>query len=581
METKWAAPTTRPVIRGTRYMVSAGHYSAALAAARILDAGGNAVDAGVTAGICLNVVQPDLTNLGGVAPILIHSADTSRVTTLSGLGAWPANASIEYFLRNHGGRIPPGIMRTVVPAAIGAWLTALERYGTKTFAEVAAPAIELARTGFPVTTVMRDSLSEPVALDAIRQWPSTARVYLDANGDPHAVGTVQKQEDTARFLERLAAAGAGAPTRKDGIRAAYDLFYRGEIAHQIAEFARSLGGWMTVEDLASFEVEEQDAVAVDYRGYEIYGCGPWCQGPVVLQAMNILEGYDFSRIQHGSAEYYHLIVEALKAAFADRDRYYGDPRFVDVPLDGLLSRQYAATWRERITEGAAAAGMPVPGDPWQFDPATDPGSTWTFPQPEPGRDESDTSYVCVIDQDGNAFSATPSDGVVGAPVVEGLGIIMSGRGAQSWLDLKHPAALAPGKRPRLTPNPGLVRRGEDFLMPYGTPGLDVQPQAMVQFLVGLLDYGFDVQDAIERPRVATYSYPGSSDPHPYRPDLLKVEGRIPAEVIARLTEFGHTVEMWPEWSGVAGSVSAAVRNGATGALAGAADPRRVAYAIGW
>lgn len=581
METKWAAPTTRPTIRGTRYMVSAGHYSATLAATRILDAGGNAIDAGVAAGMCLNVVQPDLTNLGGVAPILISSATTGRVRTLSGLGHWPAQADIAYFERNHEGHIPPGIMRTVVPAAIGAWLTALEKYGTMTFAEVATAAIDLARNGFPVTTVMNDSLTEPTALNPIRTWPSTARIYLDSAGDPLPVGALQKQPDVARLLERLAAAESGAATREAGIRAAYDLFYSGEVAHEIAEFAQSLGGWMTVDDLASFEVEEEDAVVVDYRGYQIFGCGPWCQGPVTLQAMNVLEGYDFTQIEHGSTQYYHLVLEALKAAFADRDRYYGDPRFVDVPLTGLLSKEYAAAWRARITPDRSAPGMPAPGDAWAFDPNPDPGSSWRFPTPEPGWDEPDTSYVCVVDSQGNAFSATPSDGIVGAPIVEGLGIILSGRGSQSWLDADHPAALAPGKRPRLTPNPGLVAKGDEFLMPYGTPGLDVQPQAMVQFLTRLIDYGFDLQDAIEQPRVATYSYPGSSDPHPYRPGLVKAEGRIPPEVVADLVALGHKVEQWPAWSGLAGSLSAATRDGATGHLAGAADPRRVAYALGW
>jgi gamma-glutamyltranspeptidase/glutathione hydrolase len=581
VEKKWAAPTTRPTIRGTTYMVSAGHYAATLVASRILDAGGNAIDAGVAAGMCLNIVQPDMTNLGGVAPILISHAKTGRVSTLSGLGAWPKRASIEYFIENHGGRIPPGIMRTVVPAAIGAWLTALEKYGTKTFAEVAAPVIELARNGFQVTTVMNDSLNDPTALKAIREWPSTAKIYLDPDGRPLDVGTLQKQEDTARFLERLAAAEKGADSREAGIRAAYDLFYKGEIAQQIAGFAQSLGGWMTVKDLASFEVEEEEALKVEYRGYEIYGCGPWCQGPLILQTMNILEGYDFSTIEHGSAEFYHLVLEALKAAFADRDRYYGDPRFVDVPIAGLLSKEYAATWRDRISLNKASAGMPAPGNAWDFDPNPDPGTSWTFPTPEPGWDEPDTSYVCVVDSEGNAFSATPSDGVMGAPIVDGLGIIMSGRGSQSWLDAHHPAALAPGKRPRLTPNPGLVKKGNEFLMPYGTPGLDVQPQAMAQFLVGLLDYGLDVQDAIERPRVATYSYPGSSDPHPYRPGLVKAESRISPEVIDRLTALGHKVELWPEWSGIAGSLSAAVRDRTTGTLAGGADPRRVAYALGW
>ncbi|OLF12108.1 hypothetical protein BLA60_08805 [Actinophytocola xinjiangensis] len=580
MSDKWVPRTSRPVIMGSRYMVSTGHYLASLAATRILDAGGNAVDAGVAAGLCLNVVQPDLTNIGGVAPICLYQADTGRVATISGLGHWPAGTDLDYFTRT--GHIPVGLPRSVVPAAMGAWLTALERFGTMSLRAVAAPAVELAAEGFPVHAVMHDTMSEPKAVANLRRWPGNASVFLDAHGDPLPVGARCVQTDLAATLTRLGDADATGTTREAGIAAARDRFYRGDIAAELVRFSREGGGWLSEQDLAGFEPEVEDALSVDYRGARVYGCGPWCQGPVVLQTLGILAGYDLAALPLGGTDYYHVILEALKAAFADRDRYYGDPRFVPVPVEGLLSPEYAATRRAGIDLGAASPGMPAPGDAWAFNGTPEPEpSQWRFPTPAGGPSQPDTSYLCVVDSAGNAFSATPSDGVTGTPIVPGLGFIISSRGVQSWIDQRHPASIRPGKRPRLTPNPGLVVKPGEFVMPYGTPGADVQPQAMVQFLVAHLDHGLDPQAAVEVPRAATYSYPGTHDPHPYHAGLVRLEGRAGREVAAGLVAKGHRVESWPELTGVAGSVGA-IRAEVDGrGYFGAADPRRVAYALGW
>ncbi len=572
--------STRPVVMGTHHMVSAGHYLAAAAGYRILEAGGNAVDAGVAAGLCINVTQADLTNIGGVAPIIMYLADSGTVETISGLGWWPKAADLEFFQREQGGRIRRGIHRCVVPSAIDAWLTALERHGTMTFADLAAPAIALADDGFPMHDVMLDILSTPSALEGMRQWPSTRSVFLP-DGHPVPLGLRVVQKDLADTLRLLVEAESGAASREVGIRAARDRFYTGDIAERMVRFSCEQGGWLTMQDLAEFHVAVEDPVKTTYRGYEVYACGPWCQGPVVLQTLNILESYDLAGRDRFSAEVYHLILEALKASFADRDRYYGDPRFVDVPIDGLLSKAYATQWQGRIDPGIARPGMPEPGDAWPFSGrrARQP-SRWKPPIPSNGPVEPDTSYVSVVDRWGNAFSATPSDGVTSSPLVAGLGFIISSRGMQSWLDPDHPSCLKPGKRPRLTPSPGMVLKDGRLVMPYGTPGNDMQPQAMVQFLVNVIDYQMNLQQAMDAPRCATFSFPRSSDPHPYTPGLCHLEARVDPSVPKALLRMGHKLRIWPAWTKAAGSLGAIQVDHEHGVLHGAADARRMAYAIG-
>ena len=339
-----------------------------------------------------------------------------------------------------------------------------------------------------------------------------------------------------------------------------------------------------MRDLADFSLGVDAPPMIDYRNsvgdnIDVYACGPWCQGPMNLHALRILEGCDLQGMGHNSAEYIHTVLEALKLAFADRHAYYGDPDFVDVPMAGLLSREYADERRREIDPRRANPEMPAAGDPWAYQQG---GTRYGAKQPEPvaGPLSADTSYICAVDRWGNAFSATPSDGFGGAPIVPGLGFMVSARGAQSWLDEDHPCSLAPGKRPRLTPNPAMAFKDGKPWLPFGTPGGDVQPQSMVQLFLNVAEFGMDVQQAIEAPRASTWSFPNSFWPHAYRPGLVGVESRIDASVVDDLRKRGHDVDVWNEWTPRMGSLCAIEVDRERGALAGGADLRRDGYAMG-
>ena len=340
----------------------------------------------------------------------------------------------------------------MLPAAVDSWLTALREFGTLTLAEVAAPAISLADEGFIVYSFLHGNLD--AVADRMAQWPSTANVYMP-NGHVPSVGDLFVQRDLANMLRMLVDAEEGArhQGRDAAITAARDRFYKGDIAERTAAFIQEEGGFITLDDLRNFNVDIETPVSASYRGHDVYACRPWCQGPVVPQTMAILDGYNLSEMGQGSTDVYHVILEALKASFADREHYYGDPKFVDVPVNGLLDAGYAATWRDRISLQRASPGMPEPGNPWNFEGRGEASRRreWTQPATISSPLPSDTSYLCVIDREGNAFSATPSDVIGATPIVPGLGYLVSGRGPQSWLDPDHPSSVAPGKRPRLTP----------------------------------------------------------------------------------------------------------------------------------
>jgi gamma-glutamyltranspeptidase/glutathione hydrolase len=580
-ELRYASWIHRPPAMATRAMVASGHPLASLAAMRILDRGGNAIDAGVAAGLCLTVLQSDFVNFAGVAPIMIYPAEARKVITISGLGPWPRKASIDFFRRHAGGDIPPGVLRTVVPGSPDAWITALERYGTLRFAEVAEAAIDLAENGFPMHRFMSAIIKEHA--EDYRRFPTSAAIYLP-DGRPPEPGERFFQKDLARTIrimvdqeDRCRFAG-----RSSALRAARDAFYKGEIARTIARFYQEQGGLLTYEDLAEFQVRIEPPVVTAYQGYAVYACGPWCQGPVVPQALNLLEPFDPASLEPNGPEHLHLVVEALKLAFADRHAFYGDPAFVEVPLEGLLSKAYARDRGRLIDPRRAAPEMPPAGDPWAFQGRRGraPATTLTA-APRPASAFPDTTYLCVVDRHGNAFSATPSDASFHGPVVPGTGVAISSRGIQAWLDPDHPSSVQPGKRPRLTPNPGLVLRDGELAMAYGTPGGDVQCQAMLQVFLNILDFDMNPQEAVEAPRVATYSFPASHHPHPYTPRKLYAESRLDPATWRELEARGHEMVDWSAWNWKAGAVCAIVVDEANGILVGGADPRREAYAIGW
>ncbi len=542
------------------------------------------MDAGVATGLAINVVQSDMTNLGGVAPIILYLARTGEVLTISGLGWWPKAASVDWFAARGIREFPLGVLRSVVPSALDAWLTALARYGTMTLADVAGPAVDLAERGFPVDIFLHHKIRRNRA--TLEQLP-TLREFDLPNGQAPEVGELLVQRDLAQTLRKLVEVEAGAAYRgrEAAIMAARDRFYRGDIAEAIVRFCQEQGGLLTLEDLAEFSVAIEPPVRTTYRGYEVYACGPWCQGPMVPETLNILEAYDLGGLDHNAAEHLNLVAEALKLAFSDRHNFYGDPRYVRVPISGLLDKRYAAERRQMIDPARAWPEMP-PGDPWAFEAGRPAGvSTVPVPDPRAGAYQPDTSYLCVVDEEGNGFSITPSDGFTGTPLVPGLGIIISSRGLQSWLEPDHPAAVAPGRRPRLTPNPGIVLKDGTLFMTYGSPGGDVQPQAMVQFLVNMLDFGLNPQEAAEAPRIASFSHPDSFDPHTYQPGLLRAEMGIEQAVVADLERRGHRVERWPPLipnpGQIPGAVCAVMVDRTRGVLMGAADPRGMSHAIGW
>ena len=559
----------RPSLRGHRHMTSAGHYLAAQAGFQVMEAGGNAIDGGVAAGMVLGVVQSELVGVAGVAPIIIYLAEEDRVVTISGLGTWPKGTDPAFFSREYPDSVPEGILRCIVPAAPAAWVMALERYGTMTFGEVADASIRLARDGFVMYALMAELLAGKA--EKYSRWPTNAEIYLPGGRSPK-VGEIFRQQDIGRSLQYMSdCETAAGGDRIAGLRAARDAFYKGDIAEKISTYHKDNGGLLRMEDLAAFEVEVEDALSVEVGGTRIYSCGPWCQGPMLLQIMQLLEGRNLRGMGHNSAAYIHHVTEAVKLAVADRDRWYGDPRFIDVPMAWLLSNDYAAQRRAMINPDKAWPEMPPSGDLKAARPKASPTPL----------DALDTSYACTIDAKGNIFSATPSDTSSDAPVIPGLGFVPSSRGSQSRPDPDHPASILPGKRPRLTPNPAIAIRPGEWALPLGTPGADVQCQAMAQTLLNIDVFAMNPQQAVEAPRFASYSFPQSFAPHAYHPGLLKLEGRIDPDVGAALAVLGHKIEWWGDWEWMAGAMCTIRRDLKTGVLEAGADPRRSGYALGW
>ncbi|MSO53901.1 MAG: gamma-glutamyltransferase family protein [Rhodospirillales bacterium] len=566
----------RPVVMGTRHAASAGHYLATEAAFQILEAGGNAVDAGVAGGLALGVLESEYVGIAGVAPILIYLAKTGEVITLDGVGGWPKAATSDYFQKNHKGEIPRGVLRSVVPGAPSSWMEALSRYGTMSFGEVSAAAIRFASEGFVMYPMMADLLAGEAK--ALAAWPSSAAVFLPGGRTPRA-GEVFQQKDLGRTLqymvdqERKALKAGG---RKAGIKAARDAFYKGDIARTIDKFYRANGGLLTYDDLASYKTNYETPMKTRFAGVDVWGCGPWCQGPMFLQQLNILDGVDLKALGHNSAPYIHTLTEAIKLTAADREAYFGDPNFVKVPMAKLASKEYGKQRRDMIRPDRAFPDMPPAG---VFGSKGKGGGGSGRIATRSPADPYDTSYVAVVDRHGNAFSGTPSDGNMMAPIVPGTGLVVSTRGYQSWADPRHPSSVAPGKRPRLTPNPALAMVKGKFVMPFGTPGHDVQTQAMLQTLCNMFVFGMHPQQAVEEPRFATYSFPSSATPHESEPGSLKMEGRISRDVGERLAKMGHKITWWPDRDQLAGSVCLVYSDLKSGVISAAADFRRSAYAV--
>ena len=584
--------TTRPVIMGQRGVVTSGHYLATAAGFRIMEQGGNAVDAAAAMCFCLNLLDPRNNGTGGEVPALIYSAKEGEAFAVSGMGWSPQTFTIEW-CREHGIDLIPGdgYLPACVPAVVDTWATAVARFGTMSFSQVLQPAIELAENGFPVYQGLRDVISASVEKFTER-YPTTGEVYCPGGRVPE-VGDVFRNPDWANVLKLMCQSEVAArhKGRVAGIEAARDAFYKGEIAERIIDFITSNPiedasgsahtGLLSYDDVAEWHASVEEPVTFNYRGLDVYKCPSWTQGPVFLQQLAILEGFDLASMGHNSADYLHTWIECAKLAFADREAYYGDPLLDDVPFDVLLSKEYAAERRELI--GRRASRELRPGDVGQGVP-----DYVTFDIAENNRSAmnlaghtGDTTHLDAVDREGNMVAATPSGGWIGSsPVVKGLGFPMGTRGQMFYLNPQRPNALAPRKRPRATLTPSLVTQEGDPYMVFGTPGGDCQDQWTLQFFLNYVDFGMSIQEALDAPSVHSAHFPSSFYPREAYPGRMVAEARVPRAVIEELERRGHEVVVAGGW--VHGKVMGIRYDKARGVIMGGASPKgTIAYALGW
>lgn len=576
----------RPIVWGTHGMVGGGTQLTAQAGMRILWQGGNAVDAAVAAAFAAGVLEPTAHySLGGEVAFLLYDHSTQQVRSVVGQGWAPRAATVDHYLDTWG-EIPSGVLSTTVPGVISALLTMLSHYGTMTFGQVVESALSLARDGFPTYQLLNRAIGTPERLANLRKYPDSARIYLP-NGRPPVLGSLFIQTDLARTLALMAAAEQQAVrqggAREAAIAAARDVFYKGDVAHRMVQALRDLGGLYTAEDFAEYTSPLEEPLSTIYRGYQIFTPGTWSQGITLLQALNILEGYDLAALGHNSPQAMHVQVEALKLAFADREQYVGDPAHVEVPVAGLLSKEYAALRRGLIDLTRAQAVYP-PGDPSTMRAAM---PDYHPRQPAPllesvGGDADGTTYLATVDAQGNMVSATPSSfaGLAQGMILGDTGILINCRGCYFWLDPDNPNAIAPHKRPRTTPCTFIVlKQGQPF-MTLGTPGGDSQPQSCLQVFTNMIDFGLNVQEAVEAPRFCGYSFPRSPWPHRTYPNRLEIEGRFSQEAIEALRAMGHQVDVVGPW-GIRNGFAPIVVNAETGVYHGGADPRKESVMLGW
>ena len=587
----------RPPVMGRNAGVSAGHPLTTAAAMEILQKGGNAFDAGVAALLVGGVVEQDLYALGGEALVLVYDVDDGEVVSVTGQGWAPASASIDEYLREGRNLQGQGLDPAVVPGALHAALTVLERWGTMSFAEVAARAIEYAELGFP----LRDRTARAIEqeIDFINQWATNRRFWLKPDGSFYRPGETIRMPQLAATLKRMvvAEAAASAAGREAAVAAARERFYEGDIAAEMVAFLNENGARFELADFAEFYSRIEPAVSTTYRGYTVYKQPFNSQGPTLLQALNILENFDLRALGHNSADYTHVLIEALKLAYADRDTYYADQDFVDVPATGLLSKDYAAG-RAALIDMARASADYVAGDPLPFDPDVSAWPYWRAgagtavsaaglgaAEPDHAGSVKDTSHVAIIDAEGNVFDSTPSGGWIGGAVILGnTGISMSVRGEQFWLDKSRAAQLRPRSRPRYTLTPSIIALDGKPILALGTPGGDNQEQTILQTLLNIVEFRDrwypNLHSAIEWPRMQTLHFYASFWPHEAGFNRVNIEADYGAAVIEELAHRGHDVRVRPPLS-VSGCATAVLLDPATGNRIAAADPRRDCYAMAY
>ena len=595
--------TTRPVIMGTRGVVASGHYLATAAGFRIMEQGGNAIDAAAAMCFCLNLLEPHSNGIGGEVPTLIYSAREGRTVAISGMGWSPKDLTIDWCRDNAIDLIPgDGYLPACVPAPVDTWAVAVARYGNLSFSEILEPAIRLAEDGFPVYEGLRDSLA--ASFDRFNErYPTTAEVYYPGGRVPE-IGEVWRNPGFAETLKTMSAAEreARGRGRSAGIEAARDAFYKGPIAERIVEFIAANPvedasgsahvGLLSYDDLAGWRASVEEPVTYAYKGLDVHKCPPWTQGPVFLQQLAILDGLDLRAMGHNSADYLHVCVEAAKLAFADREAYYGDPLFDHVPFDVLLSRGYNEGRRGLIGDrasfemrpGDAGDGVPAYA---AVDVAEDNRRALGVPAKEVQdlglghAHMGDTTHLDAVDIEGNMVAATPSGGWIGtSPVIRGLGFPVGTRAQMFYLNPERPNALAGRKRPRATLTPSLVTRNGEPCMVFGTPGGDTQDQITLQLFLNYVEFGMNLQEAVDAPAVFSRHFPSSFYPREAYPGRLTAEARIPGEVVSEMERRGHVVDRAEAWT--PGKPMAISIDRERGVISGAVAPKgNIGYALGW
>ena len=572
--------TVKPVVMGTRYAVTSMMPQATVAAQRILETGGNAFDAIVGGQAVLGQVAPSSNGLGSDAMLLVYDAARKKVWSINAEGAAPKLATIEWFQKNRNGKIPLNdtLLSATIPGAVDAWYVLLSRWGTKSFAEVLEPALEIAEGGIALTAAQASEISS----SGLSKYPSSQKVY-QPDGKRWREGDIFKNLQLARTLRRLIeaerqAAGQG---REAGLKAARDRFYKGDIAREMARFSEENGGLMRYEDFAGYAAKVEETVSYNYRGYVVHKNPSASQGPAELLALGILQGYDLKGMGHNSAAYIHTLAEATKLAMADRDKYMGDMDFVKIPYRGLLSELYAAERRQLIDPRKASLELRA-GNPEKFQPDFSPVKRPDdYDVTGDGDHTGDTSYIGVVDRQRNAVTFTPSlHSGHGTKVVMGeLGFPLNCRGDYFSLVAGHANALEPGKRPRSTLQGTRVTKDGELFMITGCPGGDNQNINTMQTLLNIVDFGMNVQQAIEAPRWTTRAFPASPAPHTMYPGDLQVEDRIPQAIRAELVLRGHKLSVSGPYSiGLNGAI---VSDAVKGIVAAGADPRNGALALAW
>jgi gamma-glutamyltranspeptidase / glutathione hydrolase len=596
-----AGSAERPPVAGRNGGVSAGHPLTTASAFEMLTKGGNAFDAGVAALLTGGIDEQDLYSLGGEALVLVYPRTEGKVTSIVGQGWAPKAATLDWYKSQNKTLEGNGLDPAVVPGALHAALTVLERYGTKTFEQVSARAIEYAELGFP----LRPRTAQAVAnnLKLFEKWPDNKTYWLKPDGAMYKPGETIKFPTLARTLRRMVAAERSARKkgrgRKAAIAAARDRFYKGDIAAEMLAFLKLHGAPFDRSDFSEFFARVEAPATTNYRGYDVYKHSFNSQGPVLLQALNILEQFDLRSMNHNSADYIHTIVEALKLAYADRDTYYGDPAFVETPGEGLLSKAYAKE-RAKLIDPKRASTSFQAGNPLPFDSKVKKWTYWTANIPGSAASASvtpiqiaqtmdgvikDTTHIAIIDKAGNIFDSTPSGGwIPGAVILGNTGIGMSIRGEQFWLDPDRAAQLRPRARPRYTLTPSIVLKDGQPFLALGTPGGDNQDQTILQAFLNIVEFGSlwypNLHEAFEWSRVQTLHFFASVWPHGTGFNQLNLESTLPDAVFQDLQSRGHRVAKSPRF-GITGCATAVLLDHASGNRIAGADPRRDCYAMAY